>query len=261
MGILTSKDLWNPNTYYYAKDRFKHMIEHEGSLYVCTESHVSGSTFDNSKFAALGAVSSVDTLSVDTLSVQQLTHGNYVFGIAAAASLKQLVLTDNNQSFNLYAATGTVVKFLVETVYDDYSPNLGDTFTLNNTAFDVIASYGSRFEVFHDPDNSHYNIRIINPTDVSGGNEITLVDANIIDDVLQCHGNYISLENSSLTGDLADWSLSGPQSTELAKLHDFIVFEMGTSSAFGITSIGGNTFGLAPGEKCLRLRGGLWVKL
>jgi len=32
MGILTSKDLWNPNTYYYAKDRYKHMIEHEGSL-------------------------------------------------------------------------------------------------------------------------------------------------------------------------------------------------------------------------------------
>lgn len=53
MGILTSKDLWNPNTYYYAKDRYKHMIEHEGSLYVCTSSHISGSTFDNSKFASL----------------------------------------------------------------------------------------------------------------------------------------------------------------------------------------------------------------
>lgn len=53
IGILTSKDLWNPNTYYYAKDRYKHMIEHEGSLYVCTTSHISGNTFDGSKFASL----------------------------------------------------------------------------------------------------------------------------------------------------------------------------------------------------------------
>lgn len=193
--------------------------------------------------------------------VQQLTPGTYAFGTTDAASLKQLVLTADNQSFTLSAASGTVVNFLVETVYGGYTPNIGDTFTLNGTKFNVIASYGTRFEVFHDMDNSQYNIRIINPADTNGANTITLVDAVTTNDVVQCHGNYISLDNGSLTEDLATWSLTGTQADELVKLHDVLVFDMDTYSAFGITAIGGNTFGLAPGEKCLRFRGGIWVKV
>lgn len=53
MGVLTAKDFWNPNTHYYSDGRYKHLIEHNGSLYVCAESHVSGSTFDSSKFTAI----------------------------------------------------------------------------------------------------------------------------------------------------------------------------------------------------------------
>lgn len=45
--------MWNSNTHYYSSDRYKHMIEHNGSLYLCNEAHVSGSSFDDTKFSPI----------------------------------------------------------------------------------------------------------------------------------------------------------------------------------------------------------------
>lgn len=53
MGVLTSKDFWNPNTHYYSDSRYKHLIEHNNQLYVCTESHISGASFDFTKFTSV----------------------------------------------------------------------------------------------------------------------------------------------------------------------------------------------------------------
>lgn len=55
MTLLKSNDFWKPNTYYYSTDRYKSLIEHNNTLYICNESHLSQDEFDDSKFTSMGS--------------------------------------------------------------------------------------------------------------------------------------------------------------------------------------------------------------
>jgi hypothetical protein len=55
MPLLKANDFWKPNTYYYATDRYKSLIENDGILYVCNESHLSDNIFNDSKFTSIGS--------------------------------------------------------------------------------------------------------------------------------------------------------------------------------------------------------------
>ncbi len=50
MSNLKANDFWRPNQSYYASDRVKTLLLHDDKFYVCSEPHLSGSTFDPSKF-------------------------------------------------------------------------------------------------------------------------------------------------------------------------------------------------------------------
>jgi len=199
--------------------------------------------------------------SVDTLSVQQLTQGNYTFGTTNAASLKQLVLTADNQTFTLSAATGKVCKFLVEAVTSDYSPNTEDTFTLNGVVFNANSALGAMWEVYHNPAESILNLRVNRYRDPSIAANIILADGTSDYDIPHCSapGN-IFLANGLLTGDIVSLTLSGTQYDYLISLYDQVVVEMG-SGTYGCAQFQGTSFGLAPGDKAIRYRGGVWIKV
>lgn len=38
MPIFKKQDMWMPNTFYYATERYKSVIEYNNQLYVCTDS-------------------------------------------------------------------------------------------------------------------------------------------------------------------------------------------------------------------------------
>lgn len=50
MSNLKANDFWRPNQSYYAGERLKTLLLHDDKFYVCSEPHLSGSTFDPSKF-------------------------------------------------------------------------------------------------------------------------------------------------------------------------------------------------------------------
>lgn len=50
MSNLKANDFWRPNQSYYASDRVKTLLLHDDKFYVCREPHLSGSTFDPTKF-------------------------------------------------------------------------------------------------------------------------------------------------------------------------------------------------------------------
>lgn len=53
MPLLKANDFWKPNTYYYATDRYKSLIEKDNTLYICNESHLSQDEFDATKFVGI----------------------------------------------------------------------------------------------------------------------------------------------------------------------------------------------------------------
>lgn len=54
MPLFKTNDFWSPNNTYYATSRYKSVIMYENQLYVCTDTHTSGSAFDESKFDLIG---------------------------------------------------------------------------------------------------------------------------------------------------------------------------------------------------------------
>lgn len=53
MPLFKTNDFWMPNTFYYATERYKSVIEYNNQLYVCTDTHKSEDTFNTSKFNTL----------------------------------------------------------------------------------------------------------------------------------------------------------------------------------------------------------------
>lgn len=51
MPIFKKQDMWMPNTFYYATERYKSVIEYNNQLYVCTDTHKSNDNFDIAKFS------------------------------------------------------------------------------------------------------------------------------------------------------------------------------------------------------------------
>ena len=60
MPLLKANDFWKPNTYYYATERYKSLIENDNTLYICTESHFSQDEFDATKFVGIGGSGGAD---------------------------------------------------------------------------------------------------------------------------------------------------------------------------------------------------------
>lgn len=54
MPIFKKQDMWKPNTFYYATERYKSVIEYNNQLYVCTDTHKSNDNFDVTKFSTPG---------------------------------------------------------------------------------------------------------------------------------------------------------------------------------------------------------------
>ena len=76
MPLLKSNDFWKPNTYYYATERYKSLIEYDNTLYICTESHLSQDEFDETKFNVVsgsGGSGGLTESQVDTLIDTKLT--------------------------------------------------------------------------------------------------------------------------------------------------------------------------------------------
>lgn len=90
---------------------------------------------------------------------------------------------------------------------------------------------------------------------------IALADAVVTNDVPDCSNPVVQLDNTALTGNLAAWELSGTQTAYYLNLHDQIRVICLTGSAYGITNLGGQGWGLAPGESAIRYRNGVWIKL
>ena len=61
MPLLKANDFWKPNTYYYATDRYKSLIEKDNTLYICNESHLSQDEFDATKFVEISGFVARDT--------------------------------------------------------------------------------------------------------------------------------------------------------------------------------------------------------
>ncbi len=201
-------------------------------------------------------------LTTDTSSVQTVTPGSHAYGAVPAGNIKQLVLTADNQTFTLSAATGKVCKFFVEAVTSDYSPATYDTFTLNGVIFNANSALGSMWEVYHNPAESVLNLRVNRYRDPSIAANIVLADGTSDYAIPHCSapGNII-LVNGLLTGDIVSLTLSGTQYSHLVDLYGQLIVEMSNSSAFGCINFQGTSFGLAPGEKAIRYPGGTWVKL
>ena len=60
MPLLKANDFWKPNTYYYATDRYKSLIENDNTLYICSESHLSQDEFDATKFVGISGSGGAD---------------------------------------------------------------------------------------------------------------------------------------------------------------------------------------------------------
>lgn len=60
MPLLKANDFWKPNTYYYATDRYKSLIEKDNTLYICSESHFSQDEFDATKFVGISGSGGAD---------------------------------------------------------------------------------------------------------------------------------------------------------------------------------------------------------
>lgn len=89
MPLLKANDFWKPNTYYYATDRYKSLIEYDNTLYICTMSHLSGDVLDETKFNVVsgsGGSGGLTESQVNTLIDTKLTDftpsggGGFSFG-------------------------------------------------------------------------------------------------------------------------------------------------------------------------------------
>lgn len=196
-----------------------------------------------------------DTLSVRTVSAP----GTTTLGVTPNAGFIRVSVGAASESFNIVAATGKVARVLVAPTID-YSPTGGDIFTLNGANFDATAS-GLVFEVFDD--DTGFNTWMRLQKQATGGAllTITLADAVASNDVDHCTPSTCYLDNAGLTGALASWAPSGAQYTLYSQLHDVVKFTLQNGSAYGITNLDGQGWGLAPGESAIRYRNGIWLKV
>ena len=197
-----------------------------------------------------------DTLSVRTVSAP----GTTTLGVTPNAGFIRVSVGAASEAFNIVAATGKVARVLVAPTID-YAATGGDVFTLNGANFDATAN-GMVLEIFDDEARFNTWMRLLKyPT--SGGTPltITLADAVASNDVAHCTPSVCYLGNAGLTGDLASWYPSGTQFTHYIDLHDQIRVICLTGSAYGITNLAGQGWGLAPGESAIRYRNGIWLKV
>jgi len=114
---LLSVDFWKSNTSYVASNRYKSFIVYNDTLYICNESHVSGNTFDVSKFTSIGGAGGGLSVTGD-------------WDIASSTSLGPV----------------TALPLAYDTYYD--STSLGDLNMIANTSSPPIYPFASNYRVF-----------------------------------------------------------------------------------------------------------------
>ena len=200
-----------------------------------------------------------DTLSVRTVSAP----GTTTLGVTPNAGYIRVSVGAANESFNIVAATGKVARVVVKVEKDlGYPGYLGDIYTINGANFDATTN-GMVLEVFDDEAGFKTWMRMLKSP--GGGlvpyNVIILGDAVLSNDIDCCSYATCILENLALHGALATWEPFGAQFDHLVQLHDVVKFSLAASTAFGITDLAGNGWGLAPGESAIRYRNGIWLKV
>lgn len=200
-----------------------------------------------------------DTLSVRTVSAP----GTTTLGVTPNAGFIRVSVGAASESFNIVAATGKVARVVVEVEKDlGYPGSLGDIYTINGANFDATTN-GLVLEVFDDEAGFNTWMRMLKSP--GGGvvpyNVINLADAVLSNDIDYCSYATCTLENLALTGALATWGPLGAQFDHLVQLHDVVKFSLAASTAFGITNLDGQGWGLAPGESAIRYRNGIWLKV
>lgn len=46
MSFLKTNDIWRSGQYYRSQERYKSLVAYNNKLFICTQSHTSGATFD-----------------------------------------------------------------------------------------------------------------------------------------------------------------------------------------------------------------------
>jgi len=197
-----------------------------------------------------------DTLSVRTVSAP----GTTTLGVTPNAGFIRVSVGAASEAFNIVAATGKVARVLVAPTID-YAATGGDVFTLNGANFAAANAMGWIFEVFDDEASGVSYQKIVQYPTSATSMAIALADGVFTADVPDCSNPVVQLDNTALTGNLAGWNLSGAQYIHYIDLHDQIRVICMTGSAYGITNLDGQGWGLAPGESAIRYRNGIWLKV
>lgn len=197
-----------------------------------------------------------DTLGVRTIS----SPGTTVLGGSPGPSYIRISVGAANESFNIVADTGKVIRVIVAPKID-YSPGGGDVFTLNGMDFDANTANRWVFEVFDDDVSNITWQRVLKYSgSVPAAETITLADGVASNDFPHCSNFAVVLSTSGLTGNLANWEPYGPNFLNCVNLHSMLRVTCAPGT-HGITNLASNGWGLAPGESAIRYPDGFWVKV
>lgn len=125
MPLLKANDFWNPNTYYYATERYKSLIENNNTLYICNESHLSQDEFDDSKFTSMGSGGGAD-LSERYAGEWDLNAGGSAYLVEA--------FPDHTKSTGYITISNDLFRFIGDDFLNILGPNLYDYVVANGAS-------------------------------------------------------------------------------------------------------------------------------
>lgn len=251
---LLSVDFWRENTNYVSNNRFKSFIVYNDILYICNTTHLSGETFDMSKFTAIGG--GAGGLSVqgdwdiaESTSLGPVTELSLGFDTAYDASfLTPLNIFGNvsgtplypfGSGYRIFGASSPVITKTAGTKWVDIDTDSSIVYTFimvyEDTYVDpindlIIPSLGSP--------NSQDNYASMHIVKIPGNNGVSVITNNVAESF-----SGVTMSDSTTTVSIGFDLLAGTISVRIGSDIDTKNITInGTNHKIGIFSIFGSFF-------------------